>query len=89
MGYNVLVLSAYGLSCLLVGVTIASIYWRERFAESSGDIGRLIYALEKQTKATSHWRSEANIHAAELQRLRGLVPQRDPNTHRFVKRANG
>lgn len=87
MGYDLAILTAYGLTCVGIGATIA--VWRSN--NWRADFYKCCEQLAKARREVAHWRSEANIHATRINELRGKVPQRDPKTNRFVKRtaANG
>ena len=66
-----------------IAAAAAAVYYRNRVADVEACLGAF---ADKLRRERDYFRSEADIHAKEVQQLRRQVPKRDPRTHRFVKR---
>ena len=81
--------AVYLTAATLFGAALAAFYYSARLRDGEQVISNQLVSIGQLIKDANFYRSEANILAAEVRRLRGLVPQRDPRTNRFVKRSNG
>lgn len=70
-------------AAFISGIAAAAVYYRNRVADVEACLGAF---ADKLRRERDYFRSEADIHAKEVQQLRRQVPKRDPRTHRFVKR---